>query len=42
VSKARAKAATIAEKALWKHFICNYYKAYDLALKKARLRVEKK
>lgn len=34
----RKKAATIAEKALWKHFITYYYEAYDCALRHAKLR----
>lgn len=33
VTEVRKKAAAIAEKALWKHFITHYYEAYDLALK---------
>jgi len=35
IIKIRNKAAAIAEKALWKHFIENYKMAYDFALKKA-------
>lgn len=33
VAKIRSNAAEIAEKALWKHFIQAYYKAYDVALR---------
>lgn len=36
--KARRNAATLAEKALWKHFITYYYDAYDIALRKAKER----
>ena len=32
VTKVRKNAASIAEKALWQHFIVNYYKAYNIAL----------
>ena len=32
VAKMRTNAGAIAEKALWSHFIKNYYKAYDIAL----------
>mgnify|MGYP002622188636 CR=1 FL=1 len=35
----RAKAAAIAEKALWQHFIENYYEAYDIALNKRDTRL---
>lgn len=35
----RERAAAIAEKALWKHFIVYYHQAYDLALRKAKQRV---
>lgn len=38
VKKIRTKAANIAEKALWKHFIQYYYEAYDIALKNAMKR----
>ncbi len=41
VETARKKAAAIAEKALWKHFIADYYKAYDIALKHAEARNKK-
>lgn len=34
IQTVRKKAAGIAEKALWKHFIQYYYKAYDIAIKK--------
>lgn len=35
---ARRRAAAIAEKALWKHFITYYYQAYDFALRRAKIR----
>lgn len=35
----RKRAAQIAEKALWKHFITYYYKAYDIALRNAERRL---
>lgn len=38
----RKKAAAIAEKALWKHFITDYWKAYDVALRNAEARNNKK
>lgn len=38
---ARKKAAMIAEKALWKHFIEYYEKAYDIALKNKNTRLSK-
>ena len=31
----RKRAADLAEKALWKHFIQYYYEAYDIALRNA-------
>ena len=34
VKRLRKKAASIAEKALWKHFIRYYEQAYDIALRK--------
>jgi glycosyltransferase involved in cell wall biosynthesis len=37
--KIRANAAKIAEKALWKHFIKQYYEAYDVALRNAAARI---
>ena len=37
----RKKAAAIAEKALWKHFIKYYYEAYDIALRNAEKRNSK-
>jgi len=40
VTKIRANASDIAEKALWKHFIKYYYEAYDVALRKAQQRVK--
>ena len=42
VADCRKKAAKMAEKALWKHFIRNYRDAYDFALKAAETRMEKK
>ena len=39
VKSARRKAGVIAEKALWKHFIVNYYDAYDIAIRNAEARV---
>lgn len=41
VDKARKAAAELSKKALWKHFIKYYYKAYDLALRKAAERQTK-
>ncbi len=41
VADCRKKAAKMAEKALWKHFIKNYMKAYDFALKAAAQRIKK-
>lgn len=38
VDDCRKKAAKLAEKALWKHFIKNYFVAYDIALTAARKR----
>ena len=38
IKTVRKNAADIAEKALWKHFIKYYYEAYDIALRKARIR----
>jgi glycogen synthase len=38
IKNIRKKAADIAEKALWKHFIQYYFKAYDIALRKAAQR----
>lgn len=35
----RKRAVTISEKALWKHFITYYYEAYDVALRKAKARL---
>ena len=40
VAGMRGKAAALAEKALWKHFIQYYYQAYDFALRKAAQRLE--
>ena len=42
IKKIRKNAAAVAEKALWKHFIADYYKAYDIALCNAKKRLEKK
>ena len=39
VSECRRNAAKLAEKALWKHFIKNYYKAYTVALEAVRERI---
>ena len=36
---ARKNAAKLAEKALWKHFISNYYEAYNIALDKRNKRL---
>lgn len=41
VEELRERAGNIAEKALWKHFICNYYEAYDVALRNATSRCSK-
>ena len=38
VKKIRKNAASVAEKALWKHFIRYYYEAYDIALCNAQKR----
>jgi glycosyltransferase involved in cell wall biosynthesis len=35
----RENASKIAEQALWKHFISQYYKAYDVALRNAAIRI---
>ncbi len=37
-NKARKAAGEVADKALWQNFITYYYKAYDIALRKAELR----
>ena len=37
----RNRAATTAEHALWKHFIKNYYNAYDIAFRNAKARILK-
>jgi len=37
----RRKAETVAEQALWKHFIAYYYEAYDVALRHAQKRLLK-
>ena len=41
VKKYRKKAAAIAKKALWKHFICYYEQAYSIALKNKEIRLAK-
>lgn len=41
INTIRNNAADLAEKALWKHFIINYQKAYDFALRKATERNKK-
>jgi glycosyltransferase involved in cell wall biosynthesis len=38
IDNIRRHAAALAERALWKHFICFYYEAYDVALRKAEQR----
>ena len=38
VKEIRKRAAEVAEQALWKHFIQYYYEAYDIALRKGRIR----
>lgn len=40
VKAARRRAAAVAEKALWKHFIIYYYQAYDFALRQAKIRLQ--
>lgn len=40
IEELRNSAARIAEKALWQHFIENYYKAYDCALKNRNERIK--
>ena len=40
IDKVRKNAATVAEQALWKYFIKNYYVAYDVALRNAAKRLE--
>jgi len=40
IKKARKAAATLAEKALWKHFMKYYYEAYDFALNARNKRLE--
>ena len=40
IDKIREHAASIAEKALWKHFIQYYYEAYDIALRNAEKRMK--
>lgn len=38
VTSARKKAYALAQRALWKHFISQYFTAYDMALRNAELR----
>lgn len=40
IDKMRKNAAAVAEQALWKYFIKNYYVAYDVALRNAAKRLE--
>ena len=40
IDKVRKNAAAVAEQALWKYFIKNYYVAYDVALRNAAKRLE--
>ncbi|MBR1788931.1 MAG: glycogen/starch synthase [Bacteroidaceae bacterium] len=40
VEHARQNAASLAQKALWKHFIKQYFDAYDIALQKTAVRME--
>lgn len=40
IDKVRKNAAAVAEQALWKYFIKNYYVAYDMALRNAAKRLE--
>ncbi len=37
---ARKAALTLAQKALWENFIVHYYEAYDIALRRAALRIQ--
>ena len=39
VKKIRHRAASVAQQALWKHFIKHYYEAYDVALRNAMKRL---
>lgn len=41
VNEMRLNASVLAEKALWKHFILHYYKAYEVALQNANKRLLK-
>ncbi len=41
VEVARHAASELSQKALWQHFIRYYYDAYDIALRKAEIRMEK-
>ena len=40
VEHARQNAASLSQKALWKHFIKQYFDAYDIALQKTAVRME--
>ena len=40
VKKVRERAFRLSKKALWQHFITYYYKAYNIALRKAEARKE--
>ncbi|MCR5313435.1 MAG: glycogen/starch synthase [Bacteroidaceae bacterium] len=40
VAASRKKAAEVAEKALWKHFIKYYYQAYDIAIRNRDARIQ--
>ena len=42
IKKGRERAAAVAKKALWKHFITYYYEAYDIALANAQKRLAQK
>ena len=42
IAKARKNADQLSKKALWSHFITYYYKAYDIALRKAKQRMEER
>ncbi|MGL4852422.1 MAG: glycosyltransferase [Phocaeicola sp.] len=41
INEMRYNASQIAQKALWKHFIVNYYEAYDVAFRNAQKRLLK-
>ncbi len=42
IAKARGNADKLSKKALWSHFITYYYKAYDIALRKAMQRMNER